>query len=155
MTFTHEPPGYDCPFCRLVAGEATGLTDQRDVVRRSGGATAIMSPHWWPGNRGHVLVVPNGHHENLYALPPEAGHAVMDLVREIAVALKAAYGCDGVTVRQNNEPAGGQDVWHVHAHVVPRYDNDAFHSNITRFSFAAVADRRPYLDKLRAHFGSG
>lgn len=63
---------------------------------RTGLATALISPRWWPRNRGHVLVVPNAHHENLYDLPREYGHAVQDVVREVAIAMRAAYGCAGL-----------------------------------------------------------
>lgn len=149
MFASHAPSGYDCPFCRLVAGRATELTDQRDVVHRDDGATAFMSPHWWPGNPGHVLVVPDGHHENLYELPAAAGHAMQDLVRTIALALKRAYGCHGVSVRQNNEPAGGQDVWHVHTHVVPRYTGDAFHRRIGEFALSPTPQRHRRAELLR------
>ncbi len=40
-------------------------------------------------------------------------------MRRVAVAICTGYACDGVTVRQNNEPAGGQDVWHLHTHMIP------------------------------------
>src|SRR5690242_3743991 len=106
----HEPAGYECPFCRLVRGGADLINSQQDIVRRNGLATAFVSPRWWPRNHGHLLVVPDSHHENLYDLPPEYGHAVHDLVRDVAIAMRAAYGCDGTSVRQHNEPAGNQDV---------------------------------------------
>ncbi|MGY0237120.1 HIT family protein [Longispora urticae] len=152
MTISHAPVGYECPFCLLVAGEVTSLTTQRDVIRRTTGATAIMSPHWWPNNHGHVLVVPNAHHENLYDLPPEAGHAVSDLVREMANAVRHSYGCAGVTVRQNNEPAGDQDVWHFHTHVYPRYPGDELFRAGTRPRLMPTGDRWSYADRLRARF---
>ena len=150
---THRPNGYECPFCVLVAGGPTSLTDQRDVVRRRGGATAIMSPHCFENNHGHVLVVSDEHHENVYELPPAAAHAVADLVRETAIALRETYpGCAGVSIRQNNEPAGGQDVWHFHTHVIPRYPGDRMHSS--RFVLIGGDERRAYADRLRAHFAA-
>lgn len=147
---SHAPADYVCPFCVLVAGGTTSLTDQRDVVRRANGATAIMSPHGWPNNHGHVLVVSDAHHENVYDLPPSAAHAVADLVRDIAIALRTVYeGCSGISVRQNNEPAGGQDVWHCHTHVVPRYPGDGPHGD---FELIDADERRAYAARLRAHF---
>jgi histidine triad (HIT) family protein len=53
-----------------------------------------------------VLVVPNVHYENLYELPSRYGHAIHDLAREVAIAIRQTYGCDGTSVRQHNEPAG-------------------------------------------------
>ena len=73
-------------------------------------AYARISPTWWPVNPGAALVIPREHHENLYDLPPAAGHAVWDLTQRVAVAMRAAYACDGTSTRQHNEPAGGQDV---------------------------------------------
>jgi histidine triad (HIT) family protein len=73
--FNHEPDDYRCPFCRLVAGGEDERRTQRDVVRRAELATAFVSPRCWPNNHGHVLIVPNAHHENLYDLPRRYGHA--------------------------------------------------------------------------------
>ncbi|TQL74599.1 histidine triad (HIT) family protein [Stackebrandtia endophytica] len=152
MSPTHEPPDYDCPFCCLISGDATGLTNQRDVVRRTSGATAIMSPHWWLHNPAHVIVVPNTHHENLYDLPAPAGHAVSDLVREMAVALRHVYDCEGITTNQNNEPAGYQDVWHFHVHVLPRYRADGLYRTAPQVRLSSVDERAPYLDRLADYF---
>jgi histidine triad (HIT) family protein len=156
IVFNHEPAGYACPFCQLVAGrdDDDGINTQDDIVRRSGLATAIVSPRWWPNNHGHVLVVPDGHHENLYDLPAQYGHAVHDLVREIAVAIRHTYGCDGTSVRQHNEPAGNQDAWHYHVHVFPRYAGDDLYRSRPYPEFVSAPRRRPYADKLRAYFDS-
>jgi DNA-binding transcriptional LysR family regulator len=66
--------------------------------------------------------VPVGHYENLYHLPTVPGHAVHDLVREVAIAIRQTYGCQGVSTLQHNEPAGNQNAWHYHVHVFPRYN---------------------------------
>ena len=83
-----------------------------------------ISLHWHPANPGKALVIPLEHHENLYTLPDELAGRVARTVRRVAVAIRTGYPSDGVTVRQNNEPAGGQDVWHLHTHVIPRYTGD-------------------------------
>ena len=122
--FNHAPADYVCPFCRLVAGGEDERRTQRDVVRRDELATAFVSPRWWPKNHGHVMVVPNAHYENLYDLPARYGHAIHDLAREVAIAIRQTYGCDGTSLRQHNEPAGNQDRWHYHMHVFQRYVGD-------------------------------
>jgi histidine triad (HIT) family protein len=152
VTITHEPPGYACPFCRLAAGADTAVNSQRDIVRRDSLAMAFISPRWWPRNRGHVLVVPLAHHENLYALPAAAGHAVHDLVRDVAVALRYAYQCEGVSTRQHNEPAGNQDVWHFHVHVFPRYAGDGLYTTPPDPGYATAGQRRPYAQRLLDYF---
>ena len=154
--FNHEPADYRCPFCRLVAGLADerGINRADDIVRRSDSATAFISPRWWPKNQGHVLVVPNAHHENLYDLPSRYGHGVHDLVREIAIAIRQSYGCAGTSVRQHNEPAGNQDAWHYHVHVFPRYPGDGLYASKPFLEFVPAADRLPYANRLRDHFAA-
>ncbi|MFE6862274.1 HIT family protein [Nocardia sp. NPDC057668] len=149
----HEPAGYDCPFCFLLAGGETPLDTPRDIVLRTAHATAFTASRWWPNNHGNVLVIPNAHHENLYDLPAEYGHAVHDVVREVAVAMRATYGCAGVSTRQHNEPAGGQDVWHYHVHVFPRYHGDDLYMSRPLPGFVPGEQRWAYTDKLRDYFG--
>jgi len=154
--FNHEPDGYSCPFCRLVAGgeDERRINTQQDVVRRTGPATAFISPRWWPRNHGHVLVVPDAHYENLYDLPARYGHAVHDLVRDVAVAVRETYGCDGTSVRQHNEPAGNQDAWHYHVHVFPRYAGDDLYGSQPYPEFVTAEQRRPYAERLQAFFAA-
>lgn len=83
-----------------------------------------MNPKWKPTNPGAVLVIPIPHYENIFELPDVLGGPIQRAVRETALAMKSAYGCDGVSTRQHNEPAGNQDVWHFHIHVFPRYKGD-------------------------------
>ncbi|WP_034263105.1 HIT family protein [Actinospica robiniae] len=153
MTITHAPAGYVCPFCRLAAGGEDWLNSQRDIVRRTPEAMAFIAPRWWPNNLGHVLVVPTGHYENLYGLPPDAGHAVHDVVREVALAMRDTYGCDGISTRQHNEPAGNQDVWHYHVHVFPRYAGDDLYRTKPMAQSASPELRLPYAERLRAFWG--
>jgi histidine triad (HIT) family protein len=153
--FNHQPAGYVCPFCLLIAGAEDGaINTQRDIVRRNGLATAFVSPRWWPRNHGHVLVIPDAHHENLYDLPAEYGHAVHDVAREVAIAMRVVYGCDGTSVRQHNEPAGDQAVWHYHVHVFPRYVGDGLYGSVPDSGYRAPAERWPHADRLREYFAS-
>ena len=149
--FSHEPEGYQCPFCRVLGGVDSPLNTQRDIVCRTERAAALVSPRWWPNNHGHVLVVPAAHHENLYDLPDSYGHAVHDVVRLIAVAMRNTYGCDGISTRQHNEPAGNQDTWHYHVHVFPRYPGDDLYRSRPYRQFVPTEQRWPYADKLRGY----
>jgi histidine triad (HIT) family protein len=149
----HEPAGYRCPFCRVVADEGGEdlYTRQQDVVYRDETVTAFIAAAWWPENAGHVLVIPNDHYENVYDIPDDVLGAVQVIGKRIALALKAAYGCDGTSFRQHNEPDGNQDVWHYHLHVFPRYAGDDLY--LRRKRFTDPAERLPYAEKLRAHLG--
>ena len=145
--YNHAPDGYDCPFCRLVRGFATSASSQEDMVYRDDDVTAFIAAGWWPNNPGHVLVVPNAYYENVYDLPPELATPIQRVTRDIALAFKETYGCDGVSTRQHNEPAGGQDVWHYHQHVFPRYRSDLLYRH--RRGSSTPEERRPYAAKLR------
>lgn len=145
----HASEGYDCPFCTLLSGGSNGVVDQEDIVAARDGALAFISPRWWPRNQGHALVVPVQHHENLYSIPSVALHAVTDLVQDVARAMRRSYGCDGVSTRQHNEPAGDQDLWHFHVHVFPRYDGDGLYGSLPAPDFVPASERRSYAEKLR------
>jgi len=143
----HAPTGYDCPFCRnITTGEGKYPIE---ILRRYDDVVVMMNPRWKPANLGAALVMPIEHIENAYALPDTLGSSLQRAVRETAVAMKVAYRCDGITTRQNNEPAGGQDIWHYHIHVVPRYVRDGF----TAMGGATVAPPETFhrlSDELRA-----
>jgi histidine triad (HIT) family protein len=149
----HEPEDYDCPFCRLQRGIHNEHNQPEDVVAVSGLAFARIAPKWWPANPGAVLVIPRAHHENLYDLPAEVGHAVWDLTQRVAVAMREAFDCAGVSTRQHNEPAGGQDVWHLHVHVFPRHADDRLYEQDRATRWVAVEERRPYAERLAAALG--
>jgi histidine triad (HIT) family protein len=149
--FNHAPPDYACPFCRIVKGveDEHTLTRQSDVVARTDLATAFVSSHWWPNNPGHVLVVPNRHFENIFDLPTDHAAAIHDLSRRVAIAMKTAYRCDGITTRQHSEPAGDQEVWHYHLHVFPRFNEDRFYELQAHRTLSDPSERAAYAKKLR------
>ena len=121
----HAPNNYDCPFCKIVSNQFDGIaTNETDLLFRTEFLTAFISSHQWPNNPGHAIIIPNEHHENLYSLPTEFVIPIHAASVKIALAFKNAFACDGVSTRQHNEPAGGQDVWHYQQHVFPRYQAD-------------------------------
>ncbi|NUU19466.1 HIT family protein [Cellulomonas humilata] len=144
----HEPAGYDCPFCLLQRGVYDEYNQPTDIVATTELALARISPKWWPANPGGALVIPREHHENLYELPRAVGHGVWDLVQEVAVAMRTAYACDGISIRQHNEPAGDQDVWHLHVHVFPRHHGDRLYEQNREARWIAVGERTRYAGAL-------
>ena len=127
--YNHAPPDYICPLCLLGKGEFKSplVVVPDDVILKTKNITAFISSRWWPNNKGHVIVIPNRHFENLYDIAPSYLHEIVDTSQKMAIAIKKAYSCDGITIRQHNEPAGSQDAWHYHMHVIPRYKNDNFY----------------------------
>lgn len=111
-----------------------------------------MNPKWWPNNPGAVLVIPNDHYENVYDMPPSLGAPLQIAVRDAALAMKSAYGCPGVSTRQHNEPAGNQDVWHLHVHVFPRWEGDDLYGS--HGEWADPGELRRRAEQLRAAWPS-
>lgn len=150
MTISHAPPDYECTFCRIAVGQDGVRTTQQHVVLRTDEMTAFVASHWWPANPGHVLVIPNRHVENVYELPPELGGPLIEVTQRIALAMKAAYDCDGVSTRQHNEPAGNQDVWHFHQHVFPRWSGDRLYERHAERALAPEAEKLERSARLRS-----
>lgn len=147
----HAPASYDCPFCRNVRDGRSDLP--LEVVHRDDDVFVKVNPKWWPNNPGGALVIPVAHHENVYDLPVALGVPLHRAVRATALAMKAAYRCDGISTRQHNEPAGNQDVWHYHVHVFPRFEaDDLYRLEGTHASAEAMRD---CADRLRACWPSG
>lgn len=124
MVVSHASADWQCIFCDIARGGESELTARSAVIYEGPSMTAFVASHWWPANPGHVLVVPAMHFENIYDFPPALGADLVGVTQRVALAMKAAYGCDGVSTRQHNEPAGDQDVWHFHQHVFPRWTGD-------------------------------
>jgi histidine triad (HIT) family protein len=152
--FNHQPSEYTCPFCRLLSGVETEFNMKQDVVYENEHTIAFVAPRWWENNKGHVLVVPRGHYENIYEIPDDMIGEVYKTVKKIAIAIRSTYECDGTSTRQHNEPAGDQDVWHLHAHVFPRFTGDELYKNSDANGIADAAQRLPYAEKLRAYFAA-
>lgn len=77
-----------------------------------------------PAVDGHVLVIPKAKARNILDIRPHDLAAVIETVRKIAVAAKTAFLADGVTIQQFSEAAGGQEVFHLHFHILPRQAAD-------------------------------
>jgi histidine triad (HIT) family protein len=129
-----------CIFCDIVVGAAPA-----SVVHRDDFCTAFMDIR--PVNPGHVLVVPNRHAIGLGDLPSETGGQMFRVAQHIAAAVrKSGVRCEGVNLFVADGEAAGQDVFHVHLHVIPRYAGDGF-----GFRFGPAYGARPpraALDRL-------
>ena len=107
----------DCIFCKIIAGEIPSTT-----VYEDDDVKAILDVN--PAARGHVIVLPKAHAENIFSIPDEDLKKAICVAKKIAAAVKKAYNCDGVNILQNNGEAAGQSVFHLHIHVIPRFDGD-------------------------------
>ena len=71
--------------------------------------------------KGHTLVIPKVHKENVYELTPDIAKHIFEAVPKIANAIKAEYNPIGLNILNNNGEHAGQSVFHFHMHLIPRY----------------------------------
>ncbi|EXL05522.1 MULTISPECIES: HIT family protein [Brucella] len=128
-------------FAKILRGEipSTRVYETDDVV-------AFMDV--MPQGTGHTLVVPKTASRNLLDAKPETLANVVQVVQKIAQAVKKAFNADGVTVMQFNEPASGQTVYHLHFHVIPRFEGVALKPHTGQMEDAAVLSAN--AEKIRA-----
>lgn len=107
----------DCIFCRIVAGHAPAWRVYEDDA-----AVAFLDIS--PATPGHSLVVPRRHAPDIWSLSEDEAMRVMRAVHRVAAKLRARLRPRGMNVTQSNGAAAGQDVFHYHVHVVPRYGDD-------------------------------
>lgn len=112
----------NCIFCKIANGEIPSKTLYEDEMFR-----VILDLS--PATRGHALILPKEHADNLFELPEEYASKVMVVAKTMALSMKAKLGCDGLNLVQNNGEAAGQTVSHFHLHMIPRYKDDAQHIN--------------------------
>jgi histidine triad (HIT) family protein len=117
--------GNDCVFCRIVAGTAPASVAYRDE-------TAVAFLDIRPMTPGHLLVVPRAHAAQLADLDPEIGGQLFRVGQRLAGALRrSGLRCEGVNLFLADGAAAGQEVFHVHLHVLPRYRGDGFRLRAT------------------------
>ena len=107
----------DCIFCKIAAGKIPSATIYEDSHFR-----VFLDIN--PATKGHCLIVPKEHFENIYELDADTAGKAFILATLISRALKNVLGCDGLNVVQNNGPIAGQSVFHFHMHLIPRYRDD-------------------------------
>ena len=107
----------DCIFCAIAAGEIPSFKVYEDDL-----VVAYLDIN--PFTKGHTLVIPKAHSQDLLETPDETLAAIIARVKKVAAHLKAALPCDGFNILQNNGEAAGQTVHHGHFHIVPRYGQE-------------------------------
>ena len=103
-----------CIFCAIAAGDAPS-----ERVTEDERTMAFLDIH--PAGEGHTLVIPKVHADNVFDASPEDWAAVWETSRRVALALREAFAPDGLYVREANGRLGGQEVMHLHVHLIPRY----------------------------------
>jgi len=108
-----------CRFCRLARRE-----DSVSVVFEDERTMAFLDIR--PVNDGHTLVIPKVHYENIYEIPDDEIAHVYKTVKKVASAIRKSVRAEGVSITQHNGWAALQRVFHLHVHVIPRYEGQRF-----------------------------
>jgi len=107
----------DCEFCKLVRKESPVSCIYED-------ARVMAFLNIRPMNEGHALVMPKRHYETIYDVPDEEVAYLFKIVKKVACAVKKGVNAEGISITQHNGRATGQYIFHVHVHVIPRYEGD-------------------------------
>lgn len=110
--------GKDCIFCKIANGEIPSATVYEDEDFR-----AILD--LGPASKGHTLILPKQHYQDLCDADETVTAKILPLAMKIGSALKKGLGVGGFHVVQNNGALAGQTVFHLHVHVIPRYEDGA------------------------------
>ncbi|MFT8396220.1 HIT family protein [Propionibacterium sp.] len=108
----------DCPFCEIVQRDDP---DAREVYRDQ--HVVAFFPHN-PATLGHTLVIPRIHVPDIWTLDRSTAEQLADATTRLAAAVKRAVNPDGLNVIQSNGSAASQTVFHLHIHLVPRWEGD-------------------------------
>ena len=107
----------DCPFCAIVDGRL-----KQEVVAADDSVVAFLCNP--PATQGHTLIVPKHHRTDIWDVERDELFRMTELARRLAATMRESLGAVGVNLRQNSGARAGQDVFHFHLHVVPRYEDD-------------------------------
>jgi histidine triad (HIT) family protein len=135
----------DCIFCKIVNGEIPAAkVFENEHVLAFLDITQVT--------KGHTLVIPKVHKENLFELTPEIASNLFEVVPAIANALKREYDPIGLNTLNNNGEQAGQSVFHYHMHLLPRYGKgDGFgavwKSNQNDYSFELLQEMAANINK--------
>ena len=134
----------DCIFCKIIAGEipAVKVLDEELVL-------AFMDIN--PSSRGHMLVVPKKHAENIFEISESDLAAMIKVVKRCATAAKEALKAEGVTVLQLNGKASDQIVPHLHIHIIPRWEDDGLSISCWEMKPGDMEEMKDIARKVKEH----
>jgi len=122
---TYDGTVNDCIFCKIVRGE-------REATVVYGDDRVLSFADIFPLQRGHLLIIPKEHVENIYELDEELAGYLFCITTKLAKVLKSVLKPDGMNIHQSNGRAAGQDVLHLHLHIIPRYGDQRLYLTTRR-----------------------
>jgi histidine triad (HIT) family protein len=107
----------DCIFCKIIAGEIPSFKVYEDEM-----FVAILDR--FPSSEGHMLIIPKRHATDIFELNEAEAAGIIPLAKKKKKKIKTTLNCAGINIVQNNGASAGQEVFHYHLHIIPRYEND-------------------------------
>jgi histidine triad (HIT) family protein len=132
-----------CIFCRIAQKRVPA-----NLVYEDEKAMAFLDIR--PLNKGHTLIIPRLHYENIFDIPQELIMHIQGVTKRVALAVKKATQADGISVMQQNGKSAGQEIFHLHVHVIPRFEGQ----KLPKFSETSEASREKLSQtaaKIRRH----
>ena len=131
----------DCIFCKMIEGKipCTKVYENESVL-------AFLDIH--PVNKGHTLVIPKKHSKNIYETRDEILSEMILVAKKISTAIKASLKADGVNVIINNDTSGGQVIFHIHIHIIPRIENDGLAPWLRGKDYEGEEEKESFAKKI-------
>jgi len=135
----------ECIFCRIAAKEIPATIVYEDDE-------TLVFMDIGPIIKGHALVISKKHYDPVTDTPDEIVAKLHVVAKKIAKAQMNGLGADGVNIMQNNGKASGQEVPHIHVHVIPRYNDDGHHWNWNAGTYDDFEEMKILAEKMRKQF---
>ena len=119
-----------CIFCRIAQKRVPA-----NLVCEDEKAMAFLDIR--PLSEGHPLIIPKSHYETIFEIPQELIMHIQGVTKRVALAVKKATQADGISIMQQNGKAAGQEILHLHVHVIPRCENQ----KLPKFSETSEASK--------------
>jgi len=129
----------DCLFCKIIKGEIPSAKIYEDEHM-----FAFLDIR--PINKGHTLVLPKEHYGDVFDIPSETLCDVMPGLKKVASAIKEAVNADGLNIGVNNGEVAGQAVFHLHFHLIPRFEDDG----LKHWPGKEAADLEEIAEKIKS-----
>ena len=109
----------ECSFCKIIAGKlpSNKIYENENVL-----AFAPLKEHIIA--KGHMLVIPKKHYNDIYDIPKEELHHIIEAVKTISQKLKVKFHADGINILHASGKVAQQSCFHFHVHLIPRYKDD-------------------------------
>jgi histidine triad (HIT) family protein len=107
----------DCLFCKIVAGDVPATKVYEDD-------NFLAFQDLKQASKGHMLIIPKEHSADLLEMNPALGNELLRVIQQVSNAMLKGLGAQGINVIFNCKPAANQEIFHTHAHLVPRYEGD-------------------------------